>query len=204
MVQVSHPKVAAVLTDAAGDAIMGGTLHASNNRTDNLPVGLYVSTGAGGVWQPVMSAYGRGDANDGSYIAAQHSYNYNNTTWDRQRGNIRSTALSLAARTVATDTGSITNYNARGVLCFINITAWTAGSITVSLQGYDAGNATWVTLGSTAALAAIANTYFAVYPGVAAVANVAISLPIPREWRMSVAVGSADSITYSISYTMIV
>ena len=81
MVQVSHPKVAATLVDAAGDAVMGGTLSVSGNRTDALPAALYVSTN--GVWQPVFTPTARADGNDGSYMVSAGLYVWNGATWDK-------------------------------------------------------------------------------------------------------------------------
>lgn len=48
---------------------------------------------------------------------------YNGSTWDRQRGTIEGDLLASAARTTDGVSSNQTNYNAKGVTLYLNITS---------------------------------------------------------------------------------
>ena len=77
------------------------------------------------------------------------------------------------------------NVNGRGIIVVINITAITAGSLTVTIQGKDIVSGVYYTLLASAALAATGTTVLTVYPGMTASANAAANSPLPRTWRIS-------------------
>ena len=112
--------------------------------------------------------------------------------------NAAATVLASAARTIATNSADITNVNYRGAHIWVNVTAYTAGSITVTIQGKDEVSGTYYTLLVSPAIVATGLTVLKVYPGITAAANASASDIMPRLWRASVAVGSADSVTYSV------
>lgn len=136
-------------------------------------------------------------------IVTDAAFAFNESTWDRRRGNTNNTALASAARTTATQSSDLTNYNGKGLHLVIDITAFTAGSITVTIQGKDALSGKYYTILASAALAAVATTVLRVHPGLTAAGNLVANDVIPRTWRVDVAVGSADSITYSIGYSLV-
>lgn len=101
------------------------------------------------------------------------------------------------------------NTNWRGVICTMEPTASSgSGSIVFKIQGYDAASATYtdyiqsigLTVGPTVS-SAILNTGYSliVYPGVQTTglpADVrAISLHLPRSWRVSQTIGSGSGNT---------
>jgi hypothetical protein len=78
--------------------------------------------------------------------------------------------------------------NSAGFNVSVNITAITAGSLTVTVQGKDAASGTYYTLLASAALAATGLTRLQVGPLIAASANLIAQTYIPRTIRISCAV----------------
>lgn len=117
------------------------------------------------------------------------------------------TLLASAARTATTVTPDQTlqdeTINVRGILVIVDVTAIAATpAITLSLQGKDPVSGTYINLlTAAAALTAVGTAVYLLYPGAGAagagVAQVA-GFPLPSTWRVSVAHGDADSITYSV------
>lgn len=113
-----------------------------------------------------------------------------------------------AARTATPTALVFSNHTARGVLIYLNFTAFTASpALTPSIQWSPDGGTTWV---SYAAFTAITDTEIAtppttftylLYPGILASSDGALSesvnLPLPRMWRFRIAHGDTDSVTYS-------
>lgn len=138
-------------------------------------------------------------------LAANVTYHFNETTWDRVRGNTEGTVLPSAARTASINSADLVNYNARGVQVIIDATAIVATpSITVTIKGKDSLSGKYYTLLASAAITTVSTTLLTVYPGVTATANVAASQIIPRTWRVEVVAADADSITYSIGVNYVV
>ncbi len=138
--------------------------------------------------------------NPGTLGIASKLYHFDNeaNNWEHVHGVYQSTLLASAARTANTNSTDQNNTNGKGVHVHINITAWTAGSITVTIQGKDPVSGTYYTILASAALAATGLTVLRVHPGLTAVANLAANDFLPRVWRVAVTVGTADSITYSV------
>lgn len=115
------------------------------------------------------------------------------------------TLFVSAARTLAQQSADVRNRRgARGVAIFINLSARpAAGSITVTIQEKNPLTGAYSTLLASAAIAAISQVVLKVYPGMPAVTNISLGSPLPETWRVDVAVGNSDSLTYSISYTFL-
>lgn len=128
---------------------------------------------------------------------------FNGTTFDRQRAN---NSLSVEASSAKTATGSGTaqvNYNAKGVILYINVSAasGTTPTLVVNVQAQDPVTSNWITIpgASTASLTGITAVQLAVYPGVTVAANTAVSYPLPRNWRVSWTIGgTTPSFTFSV------
>ena len=121
-------------------------------------------------------------------------------TYDRARNNHEATVLASAARTTATNSSDLTNYNAAGANVCIDVTAITdTPSLTVTIKGKCTLSGKYYTILTSAAIASVSTTVLTVYPGAAVAANLSASAPLPRVWRVEVAVADADSATYSIS-----
>lgn len=155
-------------------------------------------------YEPVADAGNYTDASAGRYHTVTGLMAYNGATWDRTRNNHTGTALASAARTATTNSSDLTNYDARGVRVWVNVTAVTdTPSITVSIQDKDPISGTYTSILTSAAITGVSLTRLTVYPGMTAAANVAASEPLPRTWRVAATHADADSITYSVGYALI-
>lgn len=97
--------------------------------------------------------------------------------------------ISLAAQGAGTVNSPIQcNPWGRGVTVGINTTVDAAGSYVVNLQGLDTASNTFYTLASSAAIVATGFASLTVYPGATVAANVAVSAPLPRSWRVQAVV----------------
>lgn len=108
-----------------------------------------------------------------------------------------------AARTTLQTGDQVETTGFAGVRVVADITAYTAGGLTLTIQGLDPVSAKWYTLLASASLAAVATTDLVVYPGCVAVANRVANLPLPRDIRVSIAVADATSITYSVGLQLL-
>ena len=155
---------------------------------------------------------GDGDANAGLNKLYTIAYNdlFNEVGWDRQRGNTTYTLLASAARTTQTSSTTQTNFNARGVLLVLNVTAASGtGGLTLKVFGIDpiSGQVAPALLSASAAIIAVGTPGYIVYPGGAGGSNsinTTSSQPLPRIWVAQVNVGDASSYTYSLSASLIV
>lgn len=121
-----------------------------------------------------------------------------------QQGNVDAPAsLVTLSSTVAGTYNSpdLTNTNGRGVSVLVNLTTMTAASVVVTLQGKDIASGTYYTLLASAAKTATGATLLTVYPGAPATANVSANAPLPKTWRVSVAV-SNNSGTAAVTGTI--
>jgi hypothetical protein len=97
------------------------------------------------------------------------------------------------------------NINCRGIVVGVNITvAGGTPTYTVKIQGKDPVSGQYYDLLTSAALASVAFTALTLYPGVTVAANVAVSAPLPSQWRISVTTGgTTPAITATISATLL-
>lgn len=103
-----------------------------------------------------------------------------------------------AARTTLQNFGDASCVGAGGLIVVVEITAFTAGSITVTINGVTPTGTLYPILVS-AALAATGVTRLQISPSLTAVANLKANDLLPDVIRITVGVGGAQSITYSIS-----
>lgn len=108
------------------------------------------------------------------------------------------TIAASAARTTAQDFGDIGTTGASGLEVYVEVTAWTSGSITVTVQGVTPAGTVYTLLAS-AAIGATGLTRLRISPSLAAAANAAANDLVPDKVRIHVAVADATPITYSIS-----
>lgn len=112
--------------------------------------------------------------------------------------------ITLTAQSSGTTVNGplMTNPWGRGVVVGINTTIDAAGSYVVNIQGLDAASGQFYTLASTAAIVTPAFATLTVYPGVTTAANVAVSAPLPRTWRVQ-AVVTTGPITATIGASVL-
>ena len=133
---------------------------------------------------------------------------FNGATWDRARNNFVTTADASAARTSTVAGATVTNFNAKGAVITINVTAvsGTSPTLVAKLQ-YSPDGTTWIDYTNkpvTATISATGQTTLIVCPGVTEVANSAVSLPLPRIVRMHYTIGgTTPSLTFATYFNWV-
>lgn len=125
---------------------------------------------------------------------------FNGATWDRLRGNVDQTVGITASGVTTTQTGADqTNYNGRGLIVVLDMTSVGTGSVTLEIDGKDLSSGKYYALLTGAAVTTNSTNVYILYPGVAAVANAAVSMGLPRTWRVKVTANNANAATYTVS-----
>lgn len=164
---------------------------------------------------PQASASALADTNLGNIIPASQMVLYNESTYDRARGNTSVVLLASAARTAGAQSAVQTNYNARGILVLLDISAASGtGGLTMSvIMPNPASGYGWTLAQTNGALTSVQRYGIMLYPSAAApgaslvtgISNLAYaSMILPRSWIIGVAVGDASSYTYSVSAFLII
>lgn len=136
-------------------------------------------------------------------VSSTYNRIFNGTTYDRVRSNVDATGLASAARTTTTNSGDITNYNGTGIHVVLDVTNAGTGSITLTIQGKDALSGQYYTLLAGAAVTTVSTNVYKVFPGSTVTANVSANDICPRTIRILVTHNNANSITYSVGYSLI-
>ena len=226
---VSVGNVAAGATDSGHPVKVGGVYVTTkptltNNQRGNLPLDargnviavLYSPDTA----NPISSGAGSdGLVNSANVMRVQNNgMRFNETTWDRERGNTAATGLASAARTASTPTADQTNYNGRGAQIILDVTATPndAQTLQITIEGKDPVSGKYIQLaaftaliGTTLGASPTAETYvYTVYPGsaetIATAKHELQALPLPRTWRVNVLHSAAGSWTYSVGLVNLV
>lgn len=112
--------------------------------------------------------------------------------------------LASAARTATTDSGDVGNVGGCGVIVVIDVTAVSATpSVVFKIQGKDKVSGKYYDLLESAAVTAVGTTVLMVHPALTVAANTKASALLPDIWRLLATAGDADSITYSVSGTLV-
>lgn len=88
-----------------------------------------------------------------------------------------------------------------GVVALVDTTAG-AGSVVVTLEGYDETSGKWYPLLASSSLSGVASTPLLTYPGATVAANSVGQWPVPSKWRVK-AVVSAAALTFSVGTTLV-
>jgi len=150
------------------------------------------------VHDAALAAFGA-DEPDGHPVALR--VDGSGALWTRQVQIATELTLAVsAARTAELTTSTVTNTLYKGVIVVLD---WTSETDTVTLtpriEGYSTLGDDWYVMLQGAALTAVGVTVLRVYPGAVASANLIADDWLPPSWRVVVAVGDADSATYSIN-----
>lgn len=163
------------------------------------PVTQQVQVAGGGGAATTTSPGADGNAAVTSLATIAVPFLHNNNNFDRQKNNFESTVYASAARTTAQTGTDQTNFNARGIRLTIDITAVAgAPSLTFTVQGKSTLANKYTNILVSTALTSVGTTTLQIYPGMLAAANLKADELLPRLWRVNVAVGTADSVTYSV------
>lgn len=114
------------------------------------------------------------------------------------------TLLESDARVADTDSEDQLNEWGRGGHIVVDVSAIAdTPSIVVTVQGKDELSGNYYDILVSNAITATGTTILKIYPGIGVIDGAAASDVLPPIFRVSVAHGDADSITYSISAQMI-
>lgn len=109
------------------------------------------------------------------------------------------TLIASAAYTATVTGADQTNYDARGLIVFLDATAVSAvGSFTLKIQGKDKTSGKYYDLLTGAAVSTVSTNVYILYPGVTAAANAAVSSPLPHTWRVIATYNSGTSLTFTV------
>lgn len=149
-----------------------------------------------------------GDARSNDNIMATAPSYFNGVTWDRQRNNAEITVLASASNAAGTRTSADqTNFNARGVLLMLDITALGAAeTLTLIVDAKDPVSGIYI--GLTAFVDVGVDTAYTLYPGAVETAAVVAlqvqGVALPRTWRVRVTTAPAvNASTYSVGASYI-
>jgi hypothetical protein len=113
-------------------------------------------------------------------------------------------AFSSLARTATENSADLKNIQFVGCHIVIDVTAIVdTPSVVFTVQGKDETSGKYYTIIESAAIATVSTTVLKVYPGLIAVANLAVNDGFPMDFRVVATHGDADSITYSVAFNMI-
>lgn len=118
--------------------------------------------------------------------------------------NTEATLLASAVRSTTANSPDQTNNNGRGVTLYVNVTAYTLGSLTPRIQFKDPVSGTYGDVWIADTAISTADLYiYEIYPGVGGDVEARMrefnSMVLPRTWRVQVVPSSGDNITYSVA-----
>lgn len=152
---------------------------------------------------PTAAALADATANPTVPIVGAASELFNNATWDRQRSNYTLALDTSSARTASANGTTGTNHNFRGAEFFVNVTAVSGTTPTMTVQLQESYNGTNfrdvdTTNAQTASITANGIYKFVVYPGVTTAANAALNSILPRTFRLAWTIGgTTPSFTFA-------
>jgi len=168
------------------------------------------------VYEGSNEALVRGTTGDG-YAAsnpclwvANRFYAFNETNFDRWRNNTEKTVLALAARTSSGNSADQTNYNAKGAIFYLNITAvsGTAPTLDVIVQVKDPTSGIYSPIVAFPQQTSAATKKVIVYPGATDVDlkfDDENDVALPRTYRVRYVIGGTNpSFTFSVGVSHIV
>ncbi|MDE2097981.1 MAG: hypothetical protein KGL39_12080 [Patescibacteria group bacterium] len=182
----------------------------ANPTTTQIGANLLVWDSGASIWRRALNNLG--DAANGAGILSVANMLNNGTgggaQWDRHYNNIQGTLLASAARTTTTISPTQTNFNAKGVILFLNVTAASGtGGLQLSLAASAPSGATAdLTMGKATAVTATGRYALVAYPGATTASNdikLALADPVPRSWYSYVQHNDSSSYTYALDYALI-
>ena len=111
---------------------------------------------------------------------------------------------SAAQTTTQTQADQTTSNLVRGIKVVLDVTVNTIGSVTLEIDGKDAASGKYFALVTGVAVVSTGTSIYTVYPGITAVTNAAVSDVLPHTWRIKLTANNANSVTYSVGYTLLV
>jgi hypothetical protein len=188
---------------SSGPVIYNGTTYdrqrsasAATNTTGTGLLGVGNLLFDGTNWQTFRSQIGDGSVPLNLLVGA--SYFYNGSTWDKPRANTTGAIIGAGATTAQTSSTQ-TSFNAAKMAVVINISAFTSGTLTFTVNGITSSGYTYPILVSTA-LGATGTTVLRIFPGATAAANASVNDLVPRSFN--VVVSGVFVATYGVDYEL--
>jgi len=182
-------------------------LPVESSTNPNLRVGIY----EGANEAEIETSGSDGKANTiNQLVTGAMRYGFNGSTWDRWRNNTEVTVLPSATRTTSGSSAAQTNYNARGVIVFVEVTAvsGTAPTLDIYLSGRDPTTGSYKYLAKLPQITAAGSHQLLVYPGatdIQAYIEGKNDIPLPRIWGLTYVIGGTNpSFTFSAGAIYIV
>lgn len=121
-----------------------------------------------------------------------------------QMENTGGVLLPQAVRNATATSTDRQNVAWRGLQVIVNITTWTSGTFTPTIQGKDPVSGAYYTLLTGAGIATSSSSpvVLRVYPGLAAGTNIANDV-LPRTWRVQVVGTATPSAAYSVGFQIV-
>ena len=166
-----------------------------------LAVAPMMRDGVNAAWRKLTAAMG--DADNGAGSLAVQPYLVGGSTSDRMRGNLQGLLLASAARTASTNSPIQTNYNARGVIIYLNVTVAGTGNLMLYIRESAFLNAQLLVGAAVATTGAWA---YVLYPGATTAEGHIVkanSGVLPRTWDVLIAHSDGSSWTYQVNYALI-
>jgi len=186
-------------------------LPVESSANPNLRIALYDGTDKANI--TLINTDGLGTARK-ALDTAGFKYGFNESTWDRWRSNTEATVLPSATRTASGSSASQTNYNARGVIIWISITAvsgtFAAGEgLKLWIEGKNPVTGTFFAIiPAIGPYTSPTNIQMLVYPGATDAAGAIEGendIPLPRGWRVYYTItGTNPSFTFSVGASYVV
>jgi len=177
----------------------------------NLRVALYDSANK---LQVSPSIPGDGISVARPLIAAIFKYGFNGSTWDRWRSNTEVTVLPSATRTASGSSSDQINYNAKGVLVWLRISAvsgtFAAGEgLILYVLAKDRTSGYYLRISPIIGpYTTVGNRHIVIYPGVTDIADLFVGendIPLPRTWKVYYGIsGTNPSFTFSVGASYVV
>lgn len=157
-----------------------------------------------GVYPNIAANTNSADTVSTAVTLSTSSYNFlfNGTSWDRQRTNLDAVLINAVAATTSQTSADQVNFNGRGVIATVNMTAVGIGSVTCVIQGRDP-TGQYYTLLSGAAIITNVMTVYTVYPGAPTTATVSTNSPLSRVWRINCTANNANATSYTVAATVV-
>lgn len=122
---------------------------------------------------------------------------------NRQRGNTDATFLASAARTATQTSADLLNYNAKGINVILDMTVAGSGSVTLTINAKDPTSGKYYPILAGAAVVSNSTNVYSIYPGGSVTSNVSANAALPRTFQIVVTANNANSMTYSVGYSLI-
>lgn len=179
------------------DRVRSATAAASTTGTGLLGTGILVFDGTN--WQTAKTANNDNLApNTILGTAPLLANSISGPGVDRQRNNITGVVIAAGATTAQTSS-TVTTYNASKLIVAINISAFTSGTLTFTVNGITSSGYTYPILVSTA-LASTGVTPLRIFPSATSSPNAVANDMVPRSFN--VVVTGTFSATYGVDYEL--